>query len=465
MKTLLINPPSEKVVEPLDRPDWPHIGLGYVAAYLRANGHAVSIVDGKLENIGVQEVIERVGKVKPDIIGLSAYTSEIIHVARLAKSIKQKYPDITVVIGGIHASILPEETLREFSIFDYVIFGEGEITLHELVDTLEKAGSLGQIKGLGFRKDGIIHLNEKRDWNSALDNLPFPAWDMFPEAKIYPMMTSRGCPFQCIFCTRPYGDNIRERSAENVAAEFKELVNKYRAKNVMFFDETFGVNRKRAIRIADMLAEENNKGQAVLLLQTRVDTVDYELLKRLKMAGCRQIAFGVESGNEKILKLSKKGITLDQAKKAVKAAKELGLITNSFFIIGFPHETKKTAWDTINFARQLNTDYVAIGKMTPYPKTEIARMVKNGEGGYRQISYDWSEFDKQSGAVVELEGMSHKTIARFQILGYLMFYVCNLHFGILFKIIKERYRQIPLLVRKAVWGAKPADLKRGRIKA
>ena len=445
IKTLLINPPPPKVVELEDAPSHPHIGLGYLASYLRSKNCAVEVLDAKLERLNVSDTLERISSIKPDIIGLTAYTQEIIHVANLAKKIKKRYPSIHTVIGGIHATVLPSQTLKEFSSFDFLVFGEGEVTLYELVDALKYDRPLDKIKGLGFRKEGKIYINQSREWNSELDNLPFPAWDLFPQAKHYPILTSRGCPFQCIFCTRPYGNKVRMRSPKNVVAEFRKVVRKYKPKEIMFCDETFGVDKKRAMTIANMLIEENLAGCIKWAMHSRVDVVDYELLKRLKKAGCFHVGFGVESGNPKILKMGKKGITLEQVRKAVKMAKKLGLKTESYFILGFPYETKKTAWDTINFARKLNTDTTAIAIMIPFPKTEIAGMVERGEGGYKQISYNWSDYNKQSGAVVELEGLSRRALCFFQLLGYFLCYVGNLHFVQFAKMIRPRFKQVLIL--------------------
>lgn len=446
MKTLLLNPPSEEVVEPYDAPNYPHIGLGYVSSYLRSRNLPVTVIDARLENITVSDALDRINNIKPDIIGLTAYTQGIVHVASLAQKVKNSHPHIYTVIGGIHATLLPLETLQEFPYFDFVIFGEGEITLYELVDALENRRPLDRIKGLGYRENGEIFINEQREWNSELDKLPFPAWDLFPPAGQYPIITARGCPFRCTFCTRPYGSKVRERSPENVAAEFKELVTKYKANNIVFQDETFGVNKKRAMKIADILIQENMASYANWGMHSRVDVADYEFLEKMKKSGCVHVGFGVESGNAKILQMSKKGITLERVSQIVKIAKELGLGTSSYFILGFPYETKKTAWDTINFARKLNTDSVSIAIMIPFPRTEIAEMVKRGEGGYKQISYNWSDYNKQTGAVIELEGMSRRTLVFFQIAGYLMCYLCNFRFGLFYSRVRTRFKQVLILV-------------------
>jgi radical SAM superfamily enzyme YgiQ (UPF0313 family) len=227
-----------------------------------------------------------------------------------------------------------------------------------------------------------------------------------------------------------------------VFEEFKEIVTRYQAKSIVFRDETFGANRRRAMEILNLIIEGGLSRRAELDVESRVDTVDEEFLAKMKDAGCTSVGFGIESGNEEILKQSCKGITLPQARKAVAMAKRAGLQTSSYFILGFPNETKKTAWDTINFARKLNTDSVSIAIMMPFPKTEIEGMVRRGEGGYRQVSFRWSDYNKQTGAVVELEGMSHRMLVLFQIMGYLVFYLCNLRIGAFQRVMRSRFRQV-----------------------
>lgn len=446
LKTLLVNPPPERFIELGDAPDFPHLGLGYLASYLRSKNCSVEVLEARLERLSVLDTLTRISSIKPDVVGLTAYTQGIKDAAYLAQEIKKMLPNTYTVIGGIHATVLPRKTLEEFPSFDFLIFGEGEITLYELVKSLEDKEGLDNIKGLGFRRGDKICINEPRQWNEELDELPFPAWDLFPPAKHYLFITSRGCPFQCIFCTRPYGTKVRARSPENVVAEFKELVEKYKAKKITFCDETFGVNKKRAIEIANLLIEKKLATFVNWVMHSRVDVVDEELLAKLKLAGCVRVGFGIESGNAEILKVSKKGVTLEQVKKAVGLAKKLGLKTEGYYILGFPYETKKTAWDTINFARKLNTDITAIAIMMPFPKTEVAEMVKNGQGGYKQISYNWSDYDKQTGAVVELEGLSRRTLVFFQLLGYFLCYIYNLHFIQVAKLIRPRFKEVLILI-------------------
>jgi anaerobic magnesium-protoporphyrin IX monomethyl ester cyclase len=442
MRTLLVNPPPAQIVEAYDAPNYPHLGVAYLAAYLRSMRCSVSVLDAKMARMNIGDTVQMIDHAQPDLLGLTAYTPEIVHVASLAREVKKRCSRIRVVLGGTHASVLPRETLEEYPQFDAVIFGEGEITLHHLVEALNHSSPLEGIKGLAYRANGLIHLGEPRPWNTALDDLPFPAWDLFPPTEHYLISVARGCPFRCIFCTRPLGNQVRARSPKSVTDEFRDLVTRYGAKRITFTDETFGVNRRSTIEILDAIVDQGLSQGVRLDLHTRVDAVDEELLEKLKRAGCTAIGFGVESGNEEILRRSGKGITLHQVRKSVAMTKRLGIRTKSYFILGFPNETKRTAWDTINFARKLNTDSVSIGIMMPFPKTGIGEMIRRGEGGYRRLSTDWADYNKQTGAVVELERLGRRTLVLFQILGYLMCYLCNMRFRTFVGLARSRYRQV-----------------------
>lgn len=447
MRTVFLCPPPEEVREPYDLPTYPHIGLGYLAAYLLSRGQQVQVIDAKLERLNLEETLTRLLASDPDMLGLTAFTPEIDHVARLAARVKAERPDVFTVIGGVHATALPRETLEEFPAFDALIFGEGEFACHELLTALERGEGLDGIPGLAFRREGQVVVNQPRPWITDLDALPFPAWGDLSNMTTYPIITARGCPFSCVFCMRPYGRQVRERSPENVVQEMELAMDRYGARAFYFWDETFGINKEKAHGLADMIIERGMAKQITWHMHTRVNVVDRPFLKKMKEAGCTSVAYGIESGNAEILKRVKKGITLEQAERAVPLAKEVGLRVNTYFILGHPHETWKTAWDTINFARKLNSTLVSIAIMIPFPKTEVAEMVAQGQGGYKQISYNWADYNKQTGSVVELESMGRRTLVMFQIAGYLLFYLGNLRFGTFFELFKARLGQISLLVR------------------
>ena len=427
MRVALINPPPPQRTERWDRADFPHIGLGYLAGVLRSQDIPVAVLDGKLERIGVVEVLARLREFAPGLVGLSAMTHEIEIAADLAQQIKRALPGTPVVVGGVHATALPAQTLREFPVFDAAIFGEGERTLVEVVRAREAGVPPAKIAGLAWRREGAVVQEPARPWLSAqeLEQLPFPAWDLFPRARTYPVLTARGCPFGCIFCARPYGRIARIRSAESVLKEFAWLLDSVQPGYIKVYDETFGIDRERTRALLDGLCAMDVPRRVRWWAHTRVSLADESLLEHMARAGCDHVGFGIESGNPEILRGISKDVDLEKAARLVAAAKRAGMATEGFYIIGLPHETRATAWDTIRYAAGLNTRHVSIGLMVPYPGTEIYEMARRGAGGYRLISSDWRDFNKQLGHALELEGLTRPEMERLQLIGYVYFFLRN----------------------------------------
>jgi len=433
VNVVLVNPPPPQRTERWDRPDYPHIGLAYLAATLRVRVHdvPVTVIDGKLERVTAEDVVARLCELEPDVVGLSAMTHEIGITADLAAAVKSALPGAIIVVGGVHPTALPAETLRDFPAFDLAVYGEGEATLVELVRALgaSRDADLGDIPGLAWRRDGEIIVNPPRPWLTAeeLDALPYPAWDLFPPAHTYPVLTVRGCPFTCIFCARPYGNRVRARSVENILGEFRWLLaeREFRPGYIKVYDETFGINKRHTARVLDGLIDLGLPRRVRWWAQTRISVADEDLLQHMARAGCDYLGFGIESGNPQILRTIAKDIDLDKARRLVRAAQQAGITTEGFYIIGLPHETRDTAWDTIRFAADLNTEFVSIGLMVPYPHTEVYEMARRGEGGYRLISTDWRDFNKQLGNALELDTLSRAEMERLQLIGYAYFFLRN----------------------------------------
>lgn len=436
-EVILINPPVCKIKEwHYERTKYPRLGLGYLAAYLEQQQVNCKVIDVKFEGLEFNEVLKIVRESSPLLVGITAMTPEIIDAARLAESIKKDLPGVSIVIGGAHAYALPVRTLEEFNCFDFLIYGEGEISVYELVLALRRKKRLEEIDGLVFRENGKINCNKPRELLKDLDILPFPAWHLFPVAEVYPIMASRGCPFRCVFCMRTSGNKIRTRMPEKIIEEMCSVYEKYKSKEFDFYDETFGIDSKQTYRLLDLIIQKGLPKKITWEVQTRVDVVDCHLLKKMKEAGCTWVDFGIESGNKEILKLTQKNITLEQAEKAVTWAKKAGLKTRSFFILGQPYDTKKTMKDTIDFGAKLNTDTLALGIMVPYPGTKVAEMAEKGEGNYRLLSRNWADYNKQIGNALEMKDVSRKELERLQLWGYVKFYMYNFSFSKIREIFK-----------------------------
>ncbi len=441
LRVLLVNPPPWKVVEPwYDEPAFPRQAIAYLAGYLRQFGvFDVRVIDAKLERIGFAEVTKRALELESDVVGITAFTHEIKPAAHLAGLIKKGRPQTITVIGGVHVTALPVATLREFSSFDIGCRGEGEITFYELCTAIHQQVSYATVPGLVYRKGQTIVLSPERMKSLDLDSMPFPANDLFPEAKEYFVMSQRGCPFRCTFCMNPNGRVPRQRSVKNVIDEIVQLMDIHKAKRLHFGDELFTVNMERTHVLLDEMIRIGVPKRTNFFITTHVNFVDYEMFKHLKAAGCTECALGIETGDEQQLRKMGKGTNLNMVKAAFDAARKARLPLNSLFIIGHPNETEDSIKETIAFATKLNPSTPVLGLMVPYPGTEVAGLAAKGAAGYRLATTDWDEFNKQIGGALEFANLSREKIEYYQIWGYLQVFLRNWRFIDLMKFV-WRYR-------------------------
>ena len=404
MKILLINPPFEYTIqscqpkileEGLDF--LPPLGIMYIAAYLeKETNHQVEILDTQVEQLNYEQIKEEIKKSNPDIVGITVMTFTLIDVIKTAKIAKEVNPDIKIILGGPHTIIYPEETISMPEI-DFLVLGEGEKVIKELLENINQIQNLKNIKGLVFKdSDKIINTGIAKPIEN-LDLLPFPARHLTLYKKYFSvvssntpvtsMFTSRGCPYKCLFCDRPtFGKNFRSRSAKSVVSEMKQC-EKMGIKEIFVYDDTFAVDRQRVLDICSEIKKENIN--IAWDIRTRVNTVDEEILRALKQAGCQRIHYGVESGTTKILNVLRKGITLEQVENAFKLTKKLGIQTAGYFMIGSPTETKEDVLTTIKFMKKLNPDYIHVTITTPFPATDLYQIALE----QKIIDHDiWREF-------------------------------------------------------------------------
>lgn len=426
MVVALVVPHTEKVAQSQYHMI-PQLGVGYLAASLVAHGFRCIIVDAKMSRLRLEEVVERVLAAEPQVVGLSAMTHEVGRAHGIATAVKARSPSTWTFVGGCHASALPERTLREFPAFDGVVGGEAEQVFPEALERLADGGTeaLAGLQGVAWRRTGEVVFNGPADMVAELDQLPMPAWQLFPETRIYPILTTRGCPFRCDFCQRASGGSVRLRPPDHVVDELKVLVSRFGARDVRFRDEVFTVNKKNAAEICERMMREGLHKQIRWSCITHCNTVDRETLAVLKQAGCRTVGFGVESGNPDVLKRMGKKATKDRVRKAIDDAKGVGLKTAAYYIFGHPYETRETVEDTIRFAAELNTTYVAFGTMVPYPGTKVYEMARRGEGGFHRLADSWADYDKYLTNPVELEGLKRQELERAQVRAYLVFFTGN----------------------------------------
>ncbi len=418
---VLINSPSLAAKEKhYERPRYPRLSLAYLAGYLRSQGIDCLALDAKYEGTALQELIQQVDRVQPEIVGLTAMTPEINETVETAEALKKAFPGVRLVIGGPHVTALPEETLGEFPVFDCGVIGEGELAMAQLA---RGGDDVQTIPGIVYRRSGSVCVTDSAQPVLDLDAITHPAWDLFSPSKVYPIIATRGCPFNCNFCMRVSGKKVRWRSPGHIVAEIENLIDSYSVERIVFHDETFGLDKQWAHRLLDLMIAKKFPEKITWEATTRVDIADFDLYCKMKEAGCAWLAFGIESGNPEILKNTRKGITLEQAEHAVRLARKAKLSLGSLFIIGHPNETRQTIEDTIAFAARLPTETVSCGLMVPYPGTEVAGIVKRGEGNYRVLSHDWRDFNKQVGNVLEFQGIPRKDLEFYQLKLYLSFYL------------------------------------------
>jgi radical SAM superfamily enzyme YgiQ (UPF0313 family) len=381
-KTLFLIPPFEyndKVYEKVNR-RYPHTGTAYMAAMLKQNRAPYEIIDMNL-GYSPSQVSEFVKQYNPDAICTTAYSFGYKRVYNLIDSIKSDH-NKDIVIGGPHISVTGKEALEKTKA-DFAVIGEGEHTLLELIENPEYE----KIKGLIWRKNSEIVMNERRPYIQDLDSLPFPAYEDFELEKYLcntdkrlPIITSRGCPYQCNFCcTRiSMGNKFRKRSPENVVDEIEYWYKKGWS-TFDINDDIFSLDRNRAKKICEQIIERGLDIQFNLSVGLRVDTVDKDLLKNLKAAGCNFISYGCESGNDQILKDIKKGIQVKDVINAVNMTRNVGIKHKVNFIIGHPTETYEDAMDSIKLAKNLKCDFVSFNNLIPYPGTEVYSWIENNK--------------------------------------------------------------------------------------
>jgi anaerobic magnesium-protoporphyrin IX monomethyl ester cyclase len=460
MRVMLVNPPPGRYVERYDRPDYGHIGMAYVAGALEQRGLAYNkdlfVVDAKLARMKTRRVMDLVRECGPQVVGLTAYTFDILHAGRLAALIKELDPRIVTVIGGVHSSAIPEETLRRIPSFDVAMIGECEETFHQVVQRIEAGEQTFEgITGIAWRTDGAIRCESTITRYDDLDAAPFPAWHMMPQASEYQIMTARGCPRACVFCMSPYGRRyIREMSPGRVIAEMEWVVRRFHPAVYKFNDETFAFNAERMHRVLDLMIEKELGKATKFVGSMRADKMDSGILRKMKRANFYAVEVGVETGDPGIMRKIKKGETLEETEQAVRWVKEAGMEVWCGFIIGHPGETYETAMTTIEYAARLNPTVAAFGLMVPYPGTEVAEYAQKGLHGYRLLSTDWFDYNKQYGNALELDELPRGTMERLQAYAYLKVFIAN-----------RRYREAAGFLwayRKAGWAFLVKQLRPGR---
>jgi anaerobic magnesium-protoporphyrin IX monomethyl ester cyclase len=386
VRVMLINPPIDSVLEhgnvsPVTSYLFYNsapLGLLYVAAVLERAGETVAAIDGAAEQENVDSVAKRVEDFSPDVIGIGSFTVSFETTKRLAAAIKQRLPDVPIVLGSYHVTLVPEEAMSDNN-FDVGVLGEGEHTMLELMEHFRGERSLESIDGLCYRgPDGTLQFTNPRKKFKALDELPFPARHLMPpniykpvpvDEHAFPkfaMVTSRGCPHACAFCQKSRS-GYRSHSPGYIVDEIEHLVRDFGVKDIAFVDSLFCANKKRVHAVCDEILRRGVK--VSWTCSSRVEVVDRPLLQKMKDAGCWRTRFGVESGSDRVLDFISKGITKDKIRSAITAAHEVGLRPKAFFMVGHMPDSRESILETIEFAKSIPLHDVTVQINTILPMT------------------------------------------------------------------------------------------------
>lgn len=409
----------------------PPINIALLAACIRQLGCETFIYDFDWFEGTVDDMSKLILSKSPDVVGFTCLTPRMQITLFIAARIKELNPKVKIIIGGAHVNAVKERALYSRDI-DYAIYGEAEKALIEFLKATETNGDFENIQNLIYRKNGKVIMNFTRPFIQNLDELPFPAWDLlnleeYKDAATFDgihmgVMTSRGCPWNCIFCSSGvvWGRKVRFRSVESVIEELGQIVHNLRITNIMFYDDTFTVNKPRFLKICDEIVKR--KLNLKYYCQLRVDTIDEEIADALAQSGCIAAALGVESGDEEILKILKKGIKKSQVYKTVAALKSAGVPILASYIIGSPGETHESIQKTFEFAKELDTDQTKFMICTPFPGTELFGMaVEKGLLSDNLSPAQCAEVTYYQHVAANLSKVSDEDILHYQRLAYKTF--------------------------------------------
>jgi radical SAM superfamily enzyme YgiQ (UPF0313 family) len=390
-KILLINPPltKEEQAGSLEKIAnfIPPLGLLYIATTLKKNNFDVKLIESIPLKYTKSEIIRDIKNFSPDVIGVTATILSFENCVDLCENIKKNFK-IPIIIGGPQITSQPNLLLKH-NCFDFAVLSEGENTIVEFLENyFNKKQSFKQINGLAYVENEQLIVTKARDFIKNLDNLPLLDWKLIPPLSQYSpnpagykrlpfghLTTSRGCPFHCAYCDQSvWKHKFRAMTPERMIHDVQKLIKNFGVKEIKFYDDIFTLNKKRVFEFCQKILK--SKIDLTWSCSTRVDCVDEKLLKIMKKAGCWQIDYGIESGNQKILDVMKKNITLQQSTKAIALTKNAGINTRAFFVIGIPGETLHTIQDTVNFAKKLQLDIVTFYSFMAYPGCELYEKLK-----------------------------------------------------------------------------------------
>ncbi len=421
---LLINPSYANLFKKIKGSEWkvPPLGISYIAAVLERDGHKVSLIDWDMNRYTHEEFCRRIREENFDIVGITATTPVIKNAYIIAETVKNISPATLVVLGGPHPSAVPLEVAGNKNV-DMVIVGEGEETFKELANKFQSGNSnIRDIAGTVLKDCGVVRKNKVRALIEDMDSLPFPARHLLKMENYFishplartdrtaSILTSRGCPYTCGYCNKSiFGTKYRMHSVEYVIAEIEKLVRDYGIKEFHFIDDTFSLDRDRAIKICEELVRRKIRLKWATPNGINIATFNEELAGAMKKSGCYSVSFGIESGNQKTLDYINKNLKLEDIEKAFKVAKKVGLETVAFIIIGLPNERREDIGQTLKFLMKIKPDVADFHTLIPLPGTRIYDELK-GKGYI--LEHDYSKYTFHDRPVYKTDWLDRDQIGK-----------------------------------------------------
>ena len=436
---------------------FPPLNMSILAAIAEEAGHEAQIIDGEIEQLTNLDIVERVKEFSPDLIGITG-TTPIFHlVQRLAITIKD-HMNVPIMVGGHHVTLFKEKVFEDC--FDYFFISEAETAFAEFLEKFDSKQDFVDIPGLLFRKNGETVFTGKPELTKDLDAIPFPARHLLKNElyqlgtlhgtkKYTSIMTTRGCPFQCIYCSNiVYGRKVRRRSIENVMEEIEHVVNTLGIRHFYFVEDVLTLNRKYTLSLCDEIDKRNL--EITFEGSTRANLVDDELVERMANSGLIRISFGLETADPKILKIIKKDVPLEKYIEANKLTNKYGIETINSVMLGLPGQDRKSVNKTIAFLRQAkDIQHATYGIAMPYPGTEFYEMAKQGQHGLTLHTDDFSQFQRYGSAVLTVNDMSPEELLRLQKIGLLKIYLTSWRLWPMLRRVKVTSLVLPFL--GALW--------------
>lgn len=400
---------------------WPPVSLAMMAAVLEQDGSSVRILDASAEGLRMEDVFQEVREYQPDFIVWTTATPTIESDLSLAARFKEMDPHLKTAVLGTHVSALAEDVLKKTKDLDFIIRNEPEMTIRDIVRSLEKNLPPGNVTGLSYRKisNEILH-NPDRPFIHEMDDLPYPAWHLvntscyrlpIKNEKFLIVAPFRGCPHKCTFCScqEYYGYKVRKRSMGHLINEFKRDIKEFGVRNFFMWAETFTIDRKYVQEICQAIIDSGL--DIAWTCNSRVDTADPELLRLMRKAGCWMISFGIETGNQEVLDQTLKRTKVEEAEAAVNNAHKAGIKVVGHFILGLPGETRQSMQETVDLALRLNVDLAQFYCAAPIPGTSLYQMAV--ANGWIHKDIPWDQF-RQDTAIMKLPNLPPEEVTRFR---------------------------------------------------